>query len=161
VRREEIEMLYRQYGAVMHRRARAILYDSEAARDVVQELFINVMKSPAVFRNEASPLTWLYQGVTNLCLRRLRDLTRQHGLREENLSKEEQHTQGSPPEDSASLASVLRRVPEALREIGIMYFVDEMSQDEIAARLKVARRTIGNRLEEFRKVARELAGEPS
>ena len=40
--------------------------------------------------------------------------------------------------------------PAELREIAIYYYVDEMSHDEIAALVGVSRRTVGNRLEEFR-----------
>ena len=157
--RDEIEALYRRYGAMAHRRASLILHDSTASHDVVQEVFVNVLKAPEAFRNEASPVTWLYQAVTNLCLRRLRDTKRRTRLVDLNASKAEPQTSPSQPEDAMTLAAVLRRVPEELREIAILYFVDEMSQDEIAKSLGVARRTIGNRLDAFRQAALQSAGE--
>lgn len=156
---DEIEALYRQYGAMVHRRALAILGDAQAAHDLVQEVFVNVLRAPDAFRNEASPVTYLYQAVTNLSLRKLRDGGRRGQLLDQHLSKDEPRSQGSSAEDNATLASILARVPDELREIAILYFVDEMSQDEIADKLGVARRTVGNRLDDFRAAARKAAGE--
>lgn len=159
VRHDEIEALYRKYGAMVHRRALSILGDTQAAHDLVQEVFVNVLRAPGAFRNEASPVTYLYQAVTNLSLRRLRDNDRRGQLLDKNFSKTEASTENAPPDDRATLASILAHVPEDLREIAILYFVDEMSQDEIAEKLGLARRTVGNRLDAFRLAARKAAGE--
>jgi RNA polymerase sigma-70 factor (ECF subfamily) len=58
-----------------------------------------------------------------------------------------------------TLAALLRRIPEDLHEVAVYYYVDDMSQDEIAGLLNVARRTIGNRLDAFRAAARAAIGE--
>ena len=57
-----------------------------------------------------------------------------------------------------TLRRLLRDVPQELSEIAAYYFVDHMNQDEIASILGVSRRTVGNRIEEFRQAAR-AAGE--
>ncbi len=151
-----IEELYQRYGALVRRRARAILGEEQAALDAMQEVFVRAMRERDGFRGEASPVTWLYRITTNLCLNRVRDHARRRELME---------AQGPPPagapadsEDKAILASVLARVPEELREIAVYYYVDEMNQDEIAELTGLGRRTVGNRLEEFRAKARAAAG---
>jgi RNA polymerase sigma-70 factor (ECF subfamily) len=53
---------------------------------------------------------------------------------------------------------LLLEVPEQLREIAVYYYVDQMDQEEIAALLGVSRRTVGNRLEEFKAAARAAGG---
>lgn len=78
-----IDQLYRRYGPVVLRRARAILGDEEQARDLVQEVFVQVLEKKGGFRGEASPMTWIYRITTNLCLNRLRD-----GLRRDELLRE-------------------------------------------------------------------------
>jgi RNA polymerase sigma-70 factor (ECF subfamily) len=148
----EVDELYRRYGSLVLRRARAILGDAADAQDALQEIFMTVLGSWGDFRAEASPVTWLYRTTTNHCLNRLRDEKRRGELRKLHLV--EDAPSRASAEDRATLASVLRRVPDELREIAVYYYVDEMSQDEIAALLNVARRTVGNRLEAFRAAAR-------
>ncbi|MHB8418537.1 MAG: RNA polymerase sigma factor [Myxococcales bacterium] len=151
-----IEGLYRKHGAMVLRRARAILGDEQRAKDVLQEVFVRAIQAGDSFRGQASPVTWLYQVTTNLCLNRIRD-----ELRRAELDGRQEAQSGAAPasaEDRATVAELLRRVPEELRAIGVCYYVDGMDQEEIATLLGVSRRTVGNRLEAFREVARAAAG---
>ncbi len=150
-----IEDLYRRYGPMVLRRARAILGDESAARDAMQDVFVQAIRSQGDFRNEASPVTWLYRITTNHCLNRIRDAARRRELLALHTSAEERVDAG--PEARVAIADLLRRVPEELREIAVYYHVDQMNQDEIAELVGVSRRTVGNRLEEFRSTAAALA----
>jgi RNA polymerase sigma factor (sigma-70 family) len=151
-----MDALYRRWGPMVLRRARAILGDEQAARDTMQEVFLRALGDSARFRHEASPVTWLYRATTNLCLNVLRDGARRQRL----MALQTPHAPpaGPLPEDKVALAAVLRQVPESLREIAVYYYLDQMNQDEIAEVCGVSRRTVGNRLEEFRALAREAAG---
>ena len=151
-----IEALYRKYGPAVLRRARAILRDEQAGRDVMQEVFIQAIRESGAFRGEASPMTWIYRITTNLCLNRIRDEGRRAQLLAEHLPDEEE-ARPATAEQKVTLAAILRQVPDELREIAVYYYVDQMSHDEIAALVKVSRRTVGNRLDEFRRVARAAA----
>ena len=152
----QVEELYRRYGPTVLRRARAILRDEHAARDVLQEAFLLAIQERS-FRGEASPMTWLYRITTNLCLNRIRD----EGRRKELLAARGEEVEEARPADAegkATLAQLLRNVPDELREIAVYRWVDHMTQDEIAAIVKTSRRTVGNRLEEFRRLAQAAAG---
>lgn len=154
----QVEELYRRYGSTVLRRARAILRDEQAARDVMQEVFVQAIQERGSFRGEASPMTWVYRITTNLCLNRIRDEGRRRQLLAER-AEEVDEARPADAEDKATLARILRRVPEELREIAVYRWVDHMTQDEIAAIVKTSRRTVGNRLEEFRRLALAAAGE--
>jgi len=151
-----VDQLYRAYGPAVLRRARAILRDEEQAKDVLQEAFIQAIEAGAAFRGDASPMTWMYRITTNLCLNRIRDQGRRSRLLAENPTADVA-SHGALPDDRLTLASILRRVPEHLREIAVYSYVDRMSHDEIAVIVGTSRRTVGNRLEEFKRVAREAA----
>lgn len=153
-----IEELYRRHGAMVLRRARRILGEEEAARDAMQEVFVKVMRDRESFRGEASPVTWLYKVTTNLCLNKIRDASRQRALLAENAPAREV-SGGVAPEDRAAVATLIASLPDELREIAVYYYVDEMNQDEIAEIAGVSRRTVGNRLEEFRMAARAALGD--
>jgi RNA polymerase sigma-70 factor (ECF subfamily) len=152
---EEVEALYRQYGAIVLRRARTILGDEHAAQDAMQEVFIRVLRGGAEFRQEASPSTWLYRITTNLCLNHLRDA----GRRSRRLRAQAGAGEAAPArvEDQLMIQRLLEQIPDELREIAIYYHVDHMNQDEIAAIIGVSRRTVGNRLEQFKTQARAIS----
>jgi RNA polymerase sigma-70 factor (ECF subfamily) len=76
-----IEELYARYGAMVRRRARAILGEEQSALDAMQEVFVRALSERESYRGDASPVTWLYRITTNLCLNRVRDRARQRHRR--------------------------------------------------------------------------------
>jgi RNA polymerase sigma-70 factor (ECF subfamily) len=127
------------------RRARKLLRDDEAAKDIAQEVLLRLITSgPTDF--EVHPEAWLSRVTRNLCLNSIRNGRRQRELIEtfRTLPKEPE-----PPDQALLVSEVLLRIPAATRAIVNYYFVDELTHDEIAARLGVSRRTIGNRLAEL------------
>jgi RNA polymerase sigma-70 factor, ECF subfamily len=155
--RAEIETLYRRYGPSVLRRARALLGDEALAFDVMQDVFIGLVSGGAQFKGQSSPLTFLYQVTTHRCLNLLRDSSTQARLLQ---VKSPGEGAAPSPEGAVTVAQLLRALPDELREIAVYYYVDQMDQQEIATLTGLSRRTIGNRLEEFRARARAVGGEP-
>ena len=141
VGRDELERLYERFGGSVLRRARRILGDEQAARDVCHDVFVQVLR--AIPWPPASPLAWLYVTTTNLCLNQLRS----HRRRRAVLARWPQPgTAGSPIE----AALMLQRLPPELRDIAVYVAVDQMSQDEIAGVLGVSQKTVSNRIRALR-----------
>ena len=155
MRSSEIESLYAQYGPVVLRRARALLGETEAAQDVLHEIFIRLLRSPELLSGVASRVAYFYQATTHACLNRLRHET----LRKKHLAvvKPPPERVGHTPavDDRIHLQRLLASAPEELQQIAVYYYVDQMSQDEIAELVGVSRRTIGHRLDAFRQLAEE------
>lgn len=148
-----LERLYARYNRVVLRRAATMLGDREAGKDVMQEVFLRALGAQAEFTAARSPLSWLYRITTNLCLNRLRDTRRRRSILEQVTSFEEAST-GPAGELALTLEMLLVKVPHELQEIAVYYYVDQMSQEEIASKLSVPRRTVGYRLEQFLGLAR-------
>ena len=75
--RTSLEALYSRYSRSVWRRARRILADDDAAKDVTQEVFLRAMAVDATYAFEARPIpAWLYGVTTNLCLNKLRERER-------------------------------------------------------------------------------------
>jgi RNA polymerase sigma-70 factor (ECF subfamily) len=139
--------IYLRYGSVVYRRAQRLLGDEHAAKDACHEVFLRLFRSlPELDR--ASPLTWLYKVTTNHCLNVIRDEARHRKLLEARAALD------PTTADTPSLATLLRGFPEDLQEIAVYYFVDEMSQEEIARVLGISQRTVSNRLSAFRGLAK-------
>jgi RNA polymerase sigma-70 factor (ECF subfamily) len=155
------EALYREYGALVRGRARALLKDDDAAWDATHEVFLRAMRANEDFRGDASPGTWLYRITTNYCLNVLRSKRR----RGEMLDAAHGSGRGEPaplaaaPDVVLDARTALRRLPEPLRDVGVRYYVHDENQEEIATALGVARRTVSYRLAAFRTAARAVFAE--
>lgn len=153
--RAEFERVYAQYGGLVLRRAKAIMRDEAVAKDVMQDVFVRVLRAEAAFSKVASPMAWLAQATTHECLNRLRNSQRREQLHEAQGDGEEA-SRAAAPDERIDVARVLEHVGPELQAIAIAHYVDGLTHEEISEQLQVSRRTIGNRLDAFRRVAREL-----
>ena len=148
-----LEALYSRYSRSVWRRARRILADEDAAKDVTQEVFLRAIAVDAKKAFDADPMGWLYRVTTNLCLNRRRDTKRRSELLSECTTPE---AQDGDADTQILVRRILERVPKELQDIAVYYYVDDLSHDEIASILGVSRRTIGNRLATFHSVVSDL-----
>jgi DNA-directed RNA polymerase specialized sigma24 family protein len=126
--RELLTELYTKYGSRVYARCAYLLRDKEEARDAMHDVFIKVQHNLASFRGDASPITWMTRIATNHCLNK---------------------------DDQRLLRLALANVDPELAEIGIYYFVDEMTQHEICALVGLSAPTLRKRLRELISIARE------
>jgi RNA polymerase sigma-70 factor (ECF subfamily) len=146
--------LYDQYGHTVYCRARALLGDPDRAQDATQEVFLRALRAPGHLGAYAFP--WLYRVTTNLCLNNLRD-----DRRRQRILAESRFEVASKDDADARLTvkQLLSRVPDSLKRVVFDYYVENLSYDDIAARVGVSRRTIGNRLAAFHALTDELCEE--
>ena len=140
---------YRAYGPALVRKAERVLRSREDAIDVVHALFVDLIPK----WNRDVDLPYLYRAVTNRCLNLLRD----RGTRARLLERE---AATAAPVGRVRLddevvgvgliAALAERLDEAHMQVLVARFVDDMTQDEIAAHLSVSRKTIGKRLDRIR-----------
>jgi len=147
-----LDALFARHWRTLFRRARAILRDDDAAKDVVQEVFLRAIHARRELRDCRSPPAWLKRVASNLSLNYLRDATRRRRILSVALPPAAP-TSDVPADASLTLRALVRGVPADLQAIALHYFVDCMSQEEIAASLGIPRRTISLRLAQFRRAA--------
>jgi RNA polymerase sigma factor (sigma-70 family) len=153
----DIEALYRAHGDVVLRRATAILGNVEDAREVLQDLFVSLVQDPRRFRQESSPVTFLYAATTHRALRRLRDAKNRSRLVDERVTPFATERDPARGEHLAVLRDLLRRLPEDLAAVAAYTYVDGLSQDEIAPLMRCSRRQVGKLLEKLHARAHRLA----
>src|SRR6476619_6156127 len=83
---EVFDKLYREHVDLVYRYAHRLCGEPEAAKDLVQETFLNAYRGFDRFRGEARISTWLYTIASRVCLRMRR---RRKGAPERVLSLEE------------------------------------------------------------------------
>jgi RNA polymerase sigma-70 factor (ECF subfamily) len=121
------------------------------AEDALQEVFVRAMRAVDAFRGESSPMTWLYRISTNHCLNVLRaNRRRRTGM--EKRAADASFNSYAPPESIEDLAAIREILPAFDREIqalAVMYFLDGMSQQEVADEIGLSVPTVRKRLNQF------------
>ena len=151
--------LYGGYRGQVLRRARQLLGHEQEAEDATQEVFLRLIDADERLLLHPEPMAWLLRVTTNLCLNRLRDQKRRKNLLAQKPAGNDQH--GQDAEVRTAVIEILAGVPDDLQQIAVHYHADGMTCDEIAPLFGVSRRTIGNRLIAFQRLASERIAGPS
>ncbi len=149
--RATLDSIYRRYSALVFRRARQMLADEQAARDVCQDVFVQLLRTGEAW-SAPSPVGWLYRTTTNCCLNRIRGTRRWHRLLRVL-------PQEAAVEPTLPVRLLLRGLPQRLQEIAMYCGIDGLSQQEIAQVIGQSQKTVSNRIQELRhRLAEHEAG---
>jgi RNA polymerase sigma-70 factor (ECF subfamily) len=153
-----IEELYRRHAAAVHARCRYLLRDDDGARDATQDVFVRALRALPELRGAASQTAFLLRMATNHCLNLQR--ASRASWREEVLRVGRDRTERGIEPDARELVRALlgAAAPEA-QEIAVLYFVDELTQAEIAEATGRSLPTVRKRLREFLSAARGALAE--
>ena len=154
---------YERYRGALTRKAERVLRSAEDARDIVQELFADLLSNPPNTDSPTLDLPYLYRAVTNRCLTLLRD--ERNRARLLSLSEPDDFVASRRPDPSdlmsrRALLHLCGELDAEATQVLIYYFIDELSQEEIANLVGLSRKTVGVRLESIRAAALELRGTP-
>lgn len=150
----DLAELYRRYAAMVLRRVLRF-FPRDEGEEIVHEVFLRVVERAESFRADASPTTWLYRVTTNHCLNRLRDDARRRELWLEHGAWSAAPVVQEPDQEAQlQLRDFWGELDDDLLAVCVYYYVDGMSQDEIARVVGCSRATVGNRLAALRERAR-------
>ncbi len=151
----DFEHIYQTTYPVVFRRASRFFSGSEL-EDVVQEIFLRIFQKLPSFNQGSSLTTWVYSVTTHYCLNLIRNQKRQHELLTQWTSAipvEEHQT----PDSKILLEQIWARIDEhVVLETAFYYFVDEMTQAEIAQTQNITERTVRNRIQKMRELGSSL-----
>ncbi|MCC6750224.1 MAG: sigma-70 family RNA polymerase sigma factor [Deltaproteobacteria bacterium] len=152
--------VYRQCAPLIYRRSLRLLGSQDEALDAVQDIFERLQGTLATFRGEAELMTWIYRVTTNHCLNQLR-ARRVRSRAHERLGTEAPRDGGEggarAVEARDLLVQLLERCDARLVQIAYHYYVDEMTQPEIAEVVGISDRGVRKALSRFaERAGREL-----
>ncbi len=147
--KDDISDWYQRYGPIVLRRARSILGDGDAAKDVLQDVFVTAISQKSALEEKGVTMSWFYKVATNRSLNKLRNtgnrrsLLRSVGSAQDDIDQTRRTAEQQTAHEAKSL---LASLPEDLAEIAVYYYLDEMTQAEISSLLKCSRRNVSHKL---------------
>jgi len=127
--------------------AYAMLHDSGAAEDCVQETFVNGLANLSSYRGESAPRAWFTAIALNLCRHRIREGKRAPGTAADQ-ALEAGRRAGRPrtrgvisrvaqQEERRLLAIALGFLTESQREVFVLHYDQDLSYEEIGDILRI------------------------
>lgn len=171
---KNFDKLYRDHVDLMYRFANRLCGESEAAKDLVQETFLNAYRGFKDFRGDAQVSTWLYTIASRACLRMRR---RQKGAPERELSLEQFiptsegefrlqiPVDGLSPEEAfqnkelrQALDAAIDKLPKKYKMVLVLRDMEGLSAKEVGTIMGLNERAVKSRLHRARLfVRRELS----
>ena len=165
---EAYRVLVEAYEPVVRRLALKHLARSEDAEDAVQEIFVKAYRSLSSFRLDRRFLPWLYSVALNHLktvygkTRRIYDHEAGHEVEQTGA----RGATGGEAEDPARIAAeraavaeirqAVNRLPESLRDVVVLYYLQEASVEDVQEALGLGRENVKSRLHRARKELRKV-----
>ena len=170
------DTLYRDHVDLVYRFAHRLCGEPEAAKDLVQETFLNAYRGFEKFRGDAQVSTWLYTIASRACLRMRR---RRKGAPERELSLEEFiptsdgefrlqiPIDGLSPEEALqnkqlrdALDTAIDQLPKKYKMVLVLRDMEGLSAKEVGTIMGLNERAVKSRLHRARLfVRRQLSAQ--
>lgn len=160
-----LEEIYREHAPALFRFLIRLTADEAETRDVLQEIFVRLAKSPHLLHGIAAPRSYLFRLAHHLVIdRHRREQTRQR--HEESAGQEQELSVASESANAdeawlrKTLGSSLDNLPAEQKAVVVLKIWEEMTFAEIADVLDISANTAASRyryaLDKLRDVLRPL-----
>lgn len=141
--------LYRAHQSAVYGQCKRLLGDRHAAEDAAQETFARAFRYLGDVADPEHQRRWLLRVANNYCLNQVRDRKRRAELLL-RMNVDQVDDSAAALMEREVAVSVARSLPDKVRRVAWLRYVDEMHQDQVAETLGISRRTVVNRLAAFR-----------
>jgi len=167
----DFDRVYREYVDLIYRFAHRLCGETEAAKDIVQETFLNAYKGLKDFRGESQLSTWLYAIASHACIRMRR---KRKGEPDRELSLEEFiptsdgefklqiPIDGLSPEEALQnkelrriLNQAIETLPPQYRMVLVLRDMEGLSAKEVGSIMRLNERAVKSRLHRARLFVRK------
>jgi len=156
------EALMERYLSMVVGVAYSLLSDSEAARDVAQDTFMEAMQTLTLLRERDKFGNWIY----GIARRKASYVLRRRRMHQAAVTFKQQEEKTLPTQDDPSapmsrlertehIREQLNQLPEIYREILVLRYIDGRSYEEIAAVLGISLAAVDKRLMRGKAMLRE------
>ena len=147
----EIAEIYQRNKDMLYRICFAYMKTGPEAEDIIQDTFINLMKSGPFFENAQHEKAWLIRTASNLCKNALRHWWRKR----ENLEDKGDQLQAKESFEIDETFEVVMALPYKYKTVVYLYYYEGYDSTEIAITLQKPQSTIRYYLAEARKILKK------
>ena len=153
------QILVKRYLGKIWRLAVSILHNEAEAEDAVQDVFLSLWQSIGKWdpAGQARFSTWIYRVSFNKCIdiKRARKPTVSDDQAPEKATEENAYDHMLQNEISDKISVLLSELPETQRMAMLLYYYEELSVDEISAKLETSEQSVRSLLKRGRKALKE------
>lgn len=155
--KEVLAKLYTLISTPVYSFALSILRNEEEAKDVLQDLFVNLFQLGNAYRSRGNPMAWVLTLTKNLCLMKLRERKKVLDTPIEDFAFTLAAPEGVSTEDKLLLEACLNTLGEDERRIVVLHAVAGLKHREIASILDLALPTVLSKYNRSLKKMRKLS----
>lgn len=161
---QALGVIYDRHRRLVYRTAMAICNDSEAAADLLQDVFLRLFRFARRIDPQRPLEPWLYRVTTNLAYSWVKRRHRWMHSLEEIAERMNTGRKYSPlylaelDEESQRIHQALARLPLPQRVVVVLYYINDLSLREIAEIVKIPEGTVKSRLHYGRLALRQYLG---
>jgi RNA polymerase sigma-70 factor (ECF subfamily) len=153
--------VFREHGSYAWRVLRRLGVQESDAEDVCQEVFMIVHRKLAEFEGRSSVRTWVY----GICVRAASDYRKRASHRKESVtdqppelaSASDPHGEAAGRQARALLDRIVDELDDDKRAVFVLYEIEEMSMNEVAAAVGCPLQTAYSRLHAARAIVEKAA----
>lgn len=153
-RKDDISAVYEVYSDMLYRLSLSHLQNSEDAMDAVQDVFLKYTTFSPVFEDDNHKKAWLIRTTVNRC----HDMLRSKRIRTHASLDDISHIE-YPQEmqnDSEDVFYLLSLLPEKLKTVMILHYLEGFSVEETAQSLNLTVSAVKMRLKRGRETLQNL-----
>lgn len=141
--KQQFEHLVEKYQQVLYRYAVAIVFDHDAATDMVQDAFVRAYVNLRGCRDRLRFRAWLFRTLRNRCLDYLKDASRRNVRLDDVVEPPVDEAEGPAAvaerkEQRAEIRRALAQLAPLLREAFVMHYVEGLPYEVMADLLGVS-----------------------
>jgi len=151
----DAQVLFTEHERGVFRYLCRIVGQPETARDLTQEVFLRVVRTPVPDSTDVGRRAWVFRIARNLALNHLRD-----GRRRPVVVELAEGTRPATQDVSAALRQALAALPDVERDVFLMRETAGLSYDEIAIACDLSIDAVRSRLHRARQLLRAALDVP-
>ena len=153
---EAFSELVRRHQRLVYNLTYRFMRDAGRAEDMAQEAFLKAFRLLKGFRGDSSFSTWMYRVACNVCLT---ELTRDKRHTEISYPTGFEHSvqvaPAVPADEFSHVREAVARLPQRYAKVVTLYYLNELSYEEIAEATNTNIGTVRSRLHRGRRLLRD------